>query len=171
MNRNEFLNIMAAIESNFETKAKTDMALDLWFEELKDIDYMICQNAVRSMYRNHDSRFVTVRDIRESCEELLNPKANIVEAYQLMTDTIRLYGRYQHQKAMEQLEAKNTEMHKVVRAIGYQQLCNCNLDFTRGAIERMYKAVVVQKDSANLLGNFQSEINEVRQIALKGMGD
>ena len=166
MTNPEFMQIMAAIESNFETKAKTAMALELWYEELKDLEYPICQKAVRGMYRNHDSRFVAVADIRKAYTEIVNPQVSFTEAYQLVNDCIRLFGRNRHSEAMDYLEQKNPAMHTVVKAYGFQNLCNTGPSFSRGPIERMYKEASKRGNEQLLLGNFKDDIEQVRLKSL-----
>lgn len=162
MNYNNFLVTMAAVESNFETKAKSTMALDLWFDELKDLDYMICQQAIKKLYRSHDSRFVSVGDIRNAYLSITDPKMPFAEAYQLMNDTIRNYGRYEHKKAMDNLKSKNPAIHTVVRAIGYQALCNSGAQYTRGTVEKMYNEITKNGMEKLLLGGFQGDIEKLR---------
>ena len=167
MDKKQFGVIMTTIISVFKIQSETKQAMAIWYKALNDLDYDLATKAVDNLIQTH-SGFIAPADIRKACVEVLNPKVGFTEAYQLTNDVIRKFGRYQQVEAMEYLKSKNEAMHKVVRAIGFNNLCNTDLSYTRGAMERMYKEVVVTGQQANLLTNHKDDINEIKKLALGG---
>ena len=170
MEKKEFVKLMGAVESVFETKAKDEAGYMIWFNALKDIDYTLASKAVSNLTATNHG-FLAPAQIRQACLEITNPKPSFIEAYQLMNDTISKFGRYRQQEAMDNLKKENDAMYKVVKAIGFNTVCSSGASFTRGPIERMYKEVTTSENGQLLIGNYSDDISEMRSKALPRFRD
>lgn len=166
----EYSKLMIAINTVFQVKAEGKAGKAMWYKSLEDLDYDLAAQAVKNLTRTH-SGWLYPAQIRQACMDITNPKPSFTEAYQLMNDSIRKFGRYRHQEALDYIMEQNPHMHTVVKAIGFQTLCNSGAQFTRGPVERMYKEVIEKGADKLMLGNYQDDLDKIRAMALPRFRD
>lgn len=122
MSRQEFAVIAAALGSAYGEKRymQSKQDADLWYSMLKDIDYAVCETAVRQLIATVKFH-PTIAEIREKAAML---KTDTIrdwsEAWGSVVYAIRRYGMYREQEAVEGLDSLTA---KCVRYLGYQNLC------------------------------------------------
>lgn len=169
MTKKEFGQLMAVVQSLFEIKAKDAAGYEVWFELLHDLEYSTAVQAVKKLGLTHHG-FLAPAQIREACQDILNPRPSFTEAYKTLNYARQYFGRYRVLEAVEYIKEQNAELHEVVKAIGYKSLCDCNPEFSRGAVERMYKEVVTGGKDQLLLGSHSDDIAKIRMKALPNYG-
>lgn len=108
--------------------------LRIWFTLLADIDDRVWERTILFIARNHSKPPVpaTIRKIALDSEEL-EPE----EAWGMVTDAVRSCGRYSLPHFADE------GLNKAIRAIGWHQICDCNIDELSGLrahFFRTYKA-------------------------------
>ncbi len=118
----EFNNLACAIKSSYPTsKILADApAMKFWYEMLRDIDYIVAQNAFEEFAAT--SVFPpTIADIRSLCTERCMPQIpNFDEAWNVVQKAISMYGAQEPQMAFAAMDDITLS---VVKNLGWTSLC------------------------------------------------
>ena len=94
--------------------------MQLWFNQLSDIPYKVAEVTLNKWVATNKWS-PSIADIREQATGLTQGEAKEWgEAWQDVLRAIRLYGSYEEQKALDSLDETT---RKVVRRLGYRNLC------------------------------------------------
>lgn len=162
MNRKEFLEIMAGIESLYENfnVMNNDFALEVWYDLLKDIPTQVMGIVIKKHLAT--SPFAPkICDIRQLVTEVTTePSKDPAEAWGEVTKAIQRYGSYNEATA---LESMSETTRKVVIAMNYRELClSENQMADRAHFIKLYEqhSNRQKRDKALPLG-LQSEIKQL----------
>lgn len=97
-----------------------DNAMNVWYQLLKDLDYMVAQTAVQK-YMLTQKTPPTIADIRELCSTIaLGDKPLWSDGWDEVMRAIRRYGSYNE---FEALQSMSEVTKQCVKRLGYQNLC------------------------------------------------
>lgn len=167
MTRDQLKILIATLGANYQNfKITTSEQLDIWLEGLKDIDYKLAQKAVHKIML--ESEYApTIATIRRQALEITTPKLSVSDGVENIFNTIRTYGVHQGLKALKSLEMKDEVAYKVVKAIGYRNLCMANPNFSRDLVAKMYKESATSLEKQRLLPTvFRKEIAQIQSNGL-----
>lgn len=122
MTKDEFAKIAMAIRTfypreNFLPNVQT---MELWYNELKDLDYKTMEVAVRKWVSTHEFS-PSIAKLREMCATVEKGELpGCEEGWEEVRRSFSSYGQY-HEK--EALESFSPITRKVVEIIGYKELC------------------------------------------------
>jgi len=151
MTKKEFVQLFAVIQSNFYIQVKDKEGMRIWYASLGHISFDIAQQAIKNLLLTHTKQLV-IADIINAVEDILSPQETFTEIYQILMDTLSKYGMYNMVKGLEDIQKKNSSLYKIVKSIGYRDLCMGKPDTYRVQIERMYKELIKkQRDNKILL--------------------
>lgn len=122
MNRKEIINLLAIATANFPSMQERDMkpTAILWEKSLSDVDYPTAEAAVIKVLST-SKFFPTLAEIREAVAQITQPRQlDAMEAWGMITDSIRKYGFYRQKEAMESLPGEVVEM---VKRFTWRELC------------------------------------------------
>lgn len=169
MERNEFGILVAVLKSNYTNLAiQNQESFDLWFEMLKDIDYPIANKAVKSIIMR-STYPPTIADIRKAALEVTGVnQLTTDECLRLVNRSISKYGRNGADKAMAWIKEQDEATYNVVKAIGFTNICNADMNFTRNTIMKMHKELATKENNNLLLtDDIKGEIKQIRNNGLK----
>lgn len=116
----KLIGICSANYRNWPEESKAEPMLALWTKMLSDTEYFIAEAAVEK-YLAESIYPPTIADIRTRIADLtVFREKTAIEAWGDVGEAIRKYGSYNEKKAMDSLTGVT---HKVVKAIGYKELC------------------------------------------------
>lgn len=168
MEQVEFVKIAAAINTAFKDTIKTKEQMTLWYDNLLDLDYMICQKAVRKIIQESEfpPKIATIR--KEYYNVLEGPKLTNADSVGLINTAIQKFGHYRAIEALEWIKNQDESTYKVIKAIGFGNYCKADPNFTRNIVVKMYDEVARQTEKAKLLTrSFASEIREIQTNGFK----
>lgn len=142
MTQEEFGRIALAISKYYpQNSALSDKtAVRLWYEQLKDLDYSAISLAV-SRWVQVEKWPPTIADLRKECQKVTGGEAALwVDEWDKVSIGVRSrFGRYMEKEA---LESFSPITRRVVKAIGWKNLCDSeNPMADRAHFERMYTAI------------------------------
>jgi hypothetical protein len=160
--RKEFAVILAGMNANWNMDFSDEMKIELWYSNLCDLDYLLVVQAMSKLVMTE--KFPpTIAHIREACQSIVAPRLNQVDAVALITKALSNYGRSRHHEAMEYIKANDEATYHIIKAIGWQNVCNGNMDFVRPEIERLHKIAATEINTNNLLSaETKIKIAEIR---------
>ena len=144
MTREEFKKLADALKTYYprENFMPNPQALELWFRQLQDLEYMVAEAAIQKWVAT--SKWTpTVADIREMALDVTQPmEGDWSTGWEKVQRLIRAKGSYATQKDME--EALDEISLKAVRALGWQKICGIegdpNPDADRANFRIIYEA-------------------------------
>lgn len=149
MIKKEFVQIMAAIESAYNTKFDK-MKASLYFDNLSDLEYMKCQKAVKKLMQTSEYP-PTIAAIRKAYNEVTGVKnVNSVEVIAALNKVAKI-GRYRQEEGWKWLEENNPTAYKILDAIGYTNYCNSNPAISCHLVEKMVKEIAKEENSSLML--------------------
>lgn len=123
MTKKEFSLIALALRAYFPKENNfipNEQAMELWYFQLKDLDYKVAEAAVNK-WAATNKWSPTIADLRETALTItLGELPEWGEAWQEVTLAIRRYGSY---RAGDALKSLSPLTKKVVERLGYLQLC------------------------------------------------
>jgi len=167
MNKQEFIRISAAINIAFKDTILGKEQMDMWFDNLNDLDYLITQRVVKRIVQ--ESEYAPkIATIRKEYNNIKNgTKLTAEESLGLVNKTISNFGRYRYNEALEHLKANDEITYRIVQAIGYGNFCNANTDFVRKPFLDMYKESSTNLEKSLMLSDkFAKEISAIRDNGL-----
>lgn len=123
MNKEEFAKIAAYLRTAYPNSnfMNTPEVINTWYLELSDLDYEVCQKAMRGYVRNNEyppSIAAIIKSCSKETKILVRPYN---EAWEDVLMLVRKYGSYGAKKAVEQMDPLTK---KVVRSIGFSNICS-----------------------------------------------
>lgn len=163
MIKNEVAKMMAVLAKNYPKFDVDNGKLELWFELLGDIPYNIAQLTIKKIIM--ENQFPpTIAEIRKAALDITEPKqVTGAEAWGEVMFAIQRYGWC---KPEEALESMSDRTRRVVKMIGWQEICgNENIDVLRGQFLKMYEQVSGRERNEALLP--QSLKDQINALASK----
>ena len=122
MNKKEFAIFASALRTYYpkENILPNEQALQLWFNQLNDIPYDVAEVTLNKWVATNKWS-PSIADIREQATDITQGGAkDWGDAWQEVLRAIRLYGSYEELKALESLDETT---RKVVKRLGFRNLC------------------------------------------------
>lgn len=174
MTRNEIARILAIIAAAYPRfKVDTEgITLNVWHEMLGDLDYNLAQMAVQKLI--YESPYPPViADVRKQVVEVIEKdKTDAAMAWGEVTKAMSMYGMYKEKEALASMSEKTA---KVVRAIGFREICMSEPPgVVRGQFMKMYEAFTErEKKEALLPAGFKQQMQAIsgRKLKLIGGGE
>ena len=148
MTKAEIAKILAVLAASYPKFEVDDLKVQVWHEMLGDLDYATANMAVKKLIL--ESTFApAIAEVRKAAKEILNPDGmTAAEGWGEVERAIRLYGYYRETEA---LESMSPSVAKVVKYIGWQNIClNEEPGVVRGQFLKMY-AQVAEREQKELL--------------------
>ncbi len=142
MNKSEFSRIAMAIKTYFprEYVLPNQQAIDLWYAELKDLDFNVASLALRK-YVNTEKFPPTIADLRRLATECLQGQTeDWGKGWEATVKAIHRYGYYRQEEALQSLSELT---RKTVQRLGFKELCMSeNLMNDRANFRMIYEQLV-----------------------------
>lgn len=171
MTKAEFIKLANAIKTYYPTEKlfPNEGALMLWYEELKDLTYELAYVAVRK-HVNTSPFPPTISDIRKGAASVTTNQANWADGWEQFRRAVSKYGYYQQEAALASMDETT---RKVVKRLGWKQLCESENAMQDRANFRMVYEQEMQhkKEIAVLPAALQKQITELQGAAIKALGD
>ena len=122
MNKKEFAIFASALRTYYpkENILPNEQALQLWFNQLNDIPYDVAEVTLNKWVATNKWS-PSIADIREQATDITQGAGkDWGDAWQDVLRAIRLYGPYEELKALESLDETT---RKVVKRLGFRNLC------------------------------------------------
>lgn len=174
MTRNETAKVLAIIAAAYPRfKVDTEgITLSVWHEMLGDLDYRLVQIAVQKLI--YESPYPpTIADVRRQVVEIMEKdKTDATIAWGEVKKAMSMYGLYKEKEALASMSERTA---KVVRAIGFREICMCeNPGVVRGQFMKMYETFAAREKKEALLPEKlkkQMQIIGGRKLELIGGGE
>lgn len=154
MTKSEFMKLASAIKTyfpRFETLPNAE-ALELWFNELKDLPYQIAVTALRKYVNTPGNRFPpTIADFREMAAQMIDNDLvpDWAAGWAQVMRAIGTYGMWNPDAAIESMDAITREC---VKRLGWKELCMSeNPTADRANFRMIYEQVQRKKVEAAAL--------------------
>ena len=126
-------------------------AMDLWFEQLKDIEYKFLEVALQKWVATH--KFApAISEIRETVAEITRADQPPIEwgaGWQQVMDAISHYGYYREAEALESMDEITRE---ACQRIGFTHIClSDNITADRACFRQIYEQIAERKKTAAML--------------------
>lgn len=171
MNKKEFAIIASALRTYYpkENILPNDKALDLWYEQLKDIPYEVCEAALNKWVAINKWS-PSIADLREQAAELTQDEVKPWGyAWGLVVQSFGTYGYYKEAEAMESFD----DLTRVcVQRIGYRNLClSDNITADRANFRQIYEQEAERrKKDAQIPPRLKALISNMHLGIEKGAG-
>jgi hypothetical protein len=164
MNKQEFATFSMALKTYYprEQLLPNQQAMELWFNQLKDIDYNVAKIVLNKWVANNKWS-PSIAEIREQAVELLNGKEkDWGEAWEDVIRNIRYFGYYRASEGMAAITDDLTR--ETVKRLGYTNLClSDNSTVDRANFRMIYESLAqrkkmdkqLPKDLLKLIGEIQ----------------
>ena len=122
MNKSEFSRIAMAIKTYFprEYVLPNQQAIDLWYAELKDLDFNVASLALRK-YVNTEKFPPTIADLRRLATECVQgQQEDWGKGWEATVKAIHRYGYYRQEEALQSLSELT---RRTVERLGFKELC------------------------------------------------
>ena len=165
MTKEEFGKIAAALKTYYTTDnfLPNKAAVELWYYQLKDLDYQLIQAAV--------NKWVAINKWQPSIAELREMAMNIKdgkipswsEAWEEVMTAIHKYGIYATPEALERMRPLTRQ---AVARIGFNNICICkseNIGIEMSHFRRIYEAMSRETEIERALPDrLQEQIKELQ---------
>ncbi|MDR1703474.1 MAG: hypothetical protein LBS19_02145 [Clostridiales bacterium] len=128
---------MTVLISAAQNVSFTEEKQHIWHGLLEDLDYNIAALALKELLRT-ELYTITPAHIRKAYADIAEPQPDAAEAWKTLLIIVG-YGRYNYAAAMEYAETQNPVVVKLVKELGYINLCNADPDKLRVDFEILYK--------------------------------
>lgn len=150
MDKKEFGLIAAALRTYYPryNMLPNPEAVDLWYQELKDLPYDVAASALRK-WTNQEKWPPSIAEIRAYAGELVNgPPADWGEGWQEIQRAIRRYGWSREKEAMDSL---SPSARTAAQRIGWMDICcSENVETLRAQFRQVFQ-VIVERDARDQL--------------------
>ena len=122
MDKKQFAIFASALRTYYpkEKLLPNEQAMQLWFNQLQDIPYDVAEVTLNKWVATNKWS-PSIADIREQAAGITQGEAkDWGDAWQDVLRAIRLYGSYQEGEALDSLDETT---RKVVKRLGYKNLC------------------------------------------------
>ena len=171
MIKKEFALILAAIQTGYNTKFSLEKA-NLYFDNLKDIDYKNCEQAVKKLLQTEEYP-PTIAAIRKACLAITSgDKPSLEETMTDLRKMVSRYGRYNTESGYKWLKDHNPTAYRIMRALGYEAYANNQASYMQPTISKLHKEIVENNADVLLLQDkFAQDIGKIKTKALAMNGD
>ncbi len=140
MDKREFAIFASGLKTYYprEGLLPNDMAMELWFERLKDIPFNVAETVLHKWAET--SKFSpSIADIREMAHDMQEGEIpDWGEAWEVVMRGVRLYGSYEPDKAYNLMD-DITET--ATKRVGWENICFAeNIDNVRANFRMIYEA-------------------------------
>jgi len=162
MTKTEVVKLLAVISGAYPNMQVTEATVALWYELLGDLDINLALAAVKKLILE-SSYPPTIADIRKRVVDIITlaeDKMSAAEAWGEVEKKIRWYGYY---REVEALENMTPQVAKVVRYIGWRNIClSEEPSVIRGQFLKMYQQVAEREQKERLLPlNLRDDIKRI----------
>lgn len=170
MTKKEFSLLALALSSYFPKEKNflpTPEAIELWYLQLKDLDYKVAEAAVNK-WAATNKWSPTIADIRETAASItLGELPEWGEAWEEVTLAVRRYGSY---RAGEALKSLSPLARKAVERLGFREICfSENQDALRANFRMIYESLAErEKKQAQLPEGLKQLIGEMQGKMIEG---
>ena len=145
MTKKEFSLFVMALKTYFprENLLPNEQAVELWYRQLQDLDYMIAEAALTEWVAT-EKWSPSIGEIRERAARIrFGEIPDWGEGWRSTMKAIRLFGYYRPEEAMESLDPLTRE---TVMRLGFQNLClSENQEADRANFRRIYEQLAQRK--------------------------
>lgn len=136
----EFSNVMGVICAAFPDINISRETVDIYFSELKDLEYDVTCVAVKELIAT-SIYFPRISQIREKYISLIKPENTVttVDAIKILNNAISNFGRYRTIEALEYIKRESTALYEIINAIGFRNICSADMNRYRVEVEALYK--------------------------------
>lgn len=156
MTKQEFMRIASAINTYYpkEKPFPNEAAIQLWYEEFKELPYQDVANALRR-HVNVSKWCPTIAELKDALVVNVAGQKDWGKHWEVALRATQRFGRNQEEEALAWMDPLTRE---VVKRLGYKELCNS------------YNQMA---DRANFRTVFEQIINKEREMAAlpKGLRD
>lgn len=152
MDRKDLLKLIGICSANYRNwpeQGKEQITIALWERMFADVDYRHAQLAIEKFIV--ESQYPpTIADIRQRIVDIAMPNQQSgIEAWAEVMQSIRKFGLYAQEKAMESLSPLT---RKVVQSIGFRSLCMSENEMAdRAHFLKIYDQLIERERKSNLL--------------------
>ena len=149
MNKKEFAAFAMALKTYYPKEAllPNEQAVDLWFIQLKDLDYRLVET-VLNKWVAVNKYSPTIADIREEAASICaGDLPDWAEGWEQVLKAISKFGMYRPQEALESMDAIT---RLCVERLGFVNLClSENISADRANFRKIYEAYAERQKREN----------------------
>lgn len=163
MKKTETVQLLAVVNAAFPNMQVTEATVKLWHELLGDLDFNLAIAATKKLIL--ESPYPpTIADIRKRAAEIMTPQEEMIDAAGAWGEVVRAVRKYGYYCEAEALESMSPQVAKVVRYIGWREIClSEEPGVVRGQFLKMYHQVTEREQKMRLLP--QSLRDEIQKLA------
>jgi len=163
MTKHETAKLLAVLAAAFPRFEVDDLKVQVWHELLGDLDYGVLQLAIQKLILENPYS-PTIADIRKRAAEIMTPQEEMIDAAGAWGEVVRAVRKYGYYCEAEALESMSPQVAKVVRCIGWREIClSEEPGVVRGQFLKMYQQVSEREQKMRLLP--QSLRDEIQKLA------
>lgn len=163
MSRDEFQRLADAIRSYWpkEKIMPTKESMELWYQELKDLDYSMAVSAVRK-HVQENVWSPSIAEIRAQAVNIQAEDHDWGDGWEEVLRAVRRHGQYDETGALESMSPMTRE---IVKRLGWKQICQSDQDEMM-SIRANFRMMYEQKDEkerkyAALSGDLKEKIDQI----------
>lgn len=161
MTETEFKQIIAAMDAGWGMKFG-QVAMNFWWKHINHLDYTQASIALEKLVYTCPYP-PTVATLMDAYRSVGHEDTAQIDAIGIIMRAVSQYGRYQIPEAMAYILGEDLEVYEIVRNIGFENICNGDINFLRPEIERLLKEIKEQQAEQELLpGALRSQIAQLR---------
>jgi hypothetical protein len=161
-----FLGIAYPNYAAFSDVTQAKNTAKVWADMLGDIDFKLLEAAVKR-YASINKWPPSIAEIRENALNIISPQQGLTaaDAWGEVMSAIRNFGIYREVEALESMPPKT---RKVVKYIGWKEICQCEqADVMRGQFRMMYEQTQNKdKQEALLPEKLKLQIRDIGRLQL-----
>jgi hypothetical protein len=152
MKQSEMAQLLAVIAAAYpKFPPVTELTVSVWYEMFKDTDYKVANVAVKKIML--ESTFApSIAELRKAIVDITTPaaeKVDYAQAWGEVTYAIRYFGYNREDEAIASMSPRTA---KVVRMIGWQNICATEeIDVLRGQFRMMYETTDARERQDRLI--------------------
>lgn len=151
MTKTDTVKLLAVISAAFPSIQVTEATVALWHELLGDMDLNLALTAAKKLIL--ESPYPpTIADIRKRAVEIMTPPEDQVDAAGAWGEVMKALRFYGYYRETEALESMSPRVAKVVKYIGWREIClSEEPGVIRGQFLKMYAQVTEREQKEQLL--------------------
>lgn len=168
MTKKEFATFVCALKTYYSKEEKllaNDQAMELWYEQLKDIPYKVAELALNQWVATNKWS-PAISDIRAYAAGIaMGDIPDWGEGWETVLESIRRYGYYRQSEGMRYIADHNRIAFRCTERIGYETLClSENIGIERANFRNMYEQYAErERIERQIPGDIQMAIDRIRQ--------
>lgn len=145
MNKQEFATLAMALKTYYpkEKLIPNDKAMELWFFQLKDLDYKVAE-ATLNKWAATNKWSPSIAEIREAAAEMTGGAIpDWGEAWEKVLKAVWRFGSYEAEKALDSLDELTRQ---AVKRVDYYTICMSeNIAVERANFRMVYETLAARK--------------------------